>query len=239
MKIEKLLYKCRNSEVNATTGRLSDAYHQGSLAGNTALDAIFGEIDPKNQELTTAIKRQKAESDLEVKDEKRDTDHHALYQLVNGATYNPDPAVQTAASQVFKVLENYGLSVTQENYDTETSLLNSMLEDLTKANLQDSIAAVAGCSELIATLQASQETFSAAKLAFQKELAQEGKLESATTIKRELLPLVNDKLIRFLDGMLVADEATYGQYAATIKQIIAETNEIVKKRGNNKEDNEE
>ncbi|WP_163708945.1 DUF6261 family protein [Mangrovibacterium lignilyticum] len=239
MRVLKLSNKCRNSEANATTGRISKAYHEGTLATNVALAAIFGEIDPKNQELTSAIKRQKAESDLEVKDEQRDADHHALYHLLYGATFNPDAVVKAAALQVFSVLEYYGLSVTDENYDTETSYLNSLLEDLGKADLQVSIAAIVGCSDLIDALQASQDTFDAAKLAFQQEQAQEGQLQSATAIKRALIPLLNNKLVTFLNGMLVADEATYGEYAATVNQIIEATNETVKKRGNTINDNDE
>jgi len=230
MRIEKLLYNCRNSEANATTDRVSDAYHQGTLAGNAALDTIFGEIDPKNQELTTAIKRMKAESDLEVKDEQRDADHHALYHLVYGATFNPDTAVQTAALKVFKVLENYGLSVTQENYDTESSYLESLLSDLSKANLQDSIAAITGCADLITKLQTSQDAFTAARLSFQQEQAQEGELANATSLKKQLVSLLNDKLVAFLNGMVVADSATYSEYATTVNQIISVTNETVRKR---------
>jgi len=172
----------------------------------------------------------KAESDLEVKDEQRDADHHALYHFVNGATFNPDTAVQTAALKVFKVLENYGLSVTEENYDTETSYLDSLLEDLGKPNLQDSIAAMVGCSELIATLQASQDAFSAARLSFQQEQAQEGELANATSLKKQLVSLLNDKLVAFLNGMVVADAATYSEYATAVNQIISVTNETVRKR---------
>jgi len=230
MKVEKLTTNSRNSEVNATTGLISNAFQDSSLTGNAELISIFGEIDPQNQQLTLAIKRMKAESDLEIKDEVRDTDHHALYHLVEGATYNTDPAVNIAAAQVFNVLEHHGLSVTDENYDTETSYLNAVLEDLAKPNLQDAIARVTGCADRIAILQTSQDAFVTARLAFKKERAMEGKNESATKIRKQLVLLINNELVEFLNGMLVRNSATFGDFAATVNQIIAENNSIVKKR---------
>jgi len=234
MKIERLFYNCRNSEVYATTGRISDAYRQSSLTADAGLANILNEIDPKNQKLIDAIKRMIAESELEVKDEDRDSDHHALHYLVYGATFNPDTNVKTAASEVFNVMENYGLSVTGESYDTETTYLESLLEDLAKPNLRDAIAAIPGCAEQIANLQASQNAFSAARLAFQQEQAKNEGQESATSLKKQVLILVNEKLVAFLNGMLVTAPDTFSEFAATVNKIIGATNETVKKRRNAK-----
>lgn len=87
IKLSKLSDKSKNSEVNAVTGRISADYHQ-SLEGDPSLGPVMAEIDPKNLELTTAVKRMKAESDLEEKDALRDTAHHALYFFVSGMTYS-------------------------------------------------------------------------------------------------------------------------------------------------------
>ena len=228
--IARLKHNCRNSEVNATTGRISGAYHQSSLTENTALAAIFDEIDPKNQQLTEAIKRMKAESKLEVTDEVRDTDHHALYHLVEGATYSTLPEVKAAAVKVFQILQNYGLSVTDESYDTETSYLDSLLKDLGAESLQTDIAAIPSCAERIAILQDSQNAFNAARLEFQLEQSREGKQENATMLKKQLLALVNEKMLVSLEGKLMDDPATFSDFADAVNQIITDTNEIVKKR---------
>ena len=228
--ILRLMSKSRNSEINATTGRISEAFHSGGLAEDPALVNIFNEIDPTNQQLTQAIKTMKAESDLELKDEQRDVDHHALYHLVYGATFSLDNAVQAAAQKVFNILKHYGLSVTDENYDTETSYLDSLLTDLGKADLAEAVSSLESCAGRMAILQESQNIFKASRLVFQQEQAKEGTLKNATKIKMEVAGLVNDKLVTFLRGALISSPAVYSEFAATVNQIIRENNEVVKKR---------
>ena len=83
------------------------------------------------------------------------------------------------------------------------------------------IAAITGCADLITKLQTSQDAFTAARLSFQQEQAQEGELANATSLKKQLVSLLNDKLVAFLNGMVVADSATYSEYATTVNQIIS------------------
>jgi len=230
MKIPKLLTTSRNSEVNAVAGRISSAYHTSSLEGDAILNPIFAEIDPLNQELTAAVKRMKAESELEAKDELRDQAHHALYHFVFGSTFSLTATIKSAAEQLFTVLEHYGMGITNDNYDMETSELDSLLLDLASPKLAPSIAALEGCSALIASLQIAQDDFKAARLTYQEERAQEGQQLNATKLKRDLASLLNDKLIAVLNGLLISAAATYSDFAATVSEIIETNNETVKKR---------
>ena len=232
MKVLKLLSKSRNSEVNAATGRICDAYHGSSVEGDATLAPIFDEIDPKNLELTEAVKRMKAESDLEAKDEVRDNNHHAFYFFVYGATFSKDITVKSAAISLFTIPEYYGLGITEENYDTESSLMDSLLADLAKPEYETSISALPSCADLIADLQTSQDAFKAARLVFQQEQAQEGQLVNATAVKRQVVNIVNTSLITVLNGLLISSPATYAKFGATVAQIINENNEVVKKRKN-------
>ncbi len=55
-------------------------------------------------------------------------------------------------------------------------------------------------------------------------------MENATTIKKEVVNIINNNLVVYLRAMEQVDEPTYGNFARTIAQIIANNNEVVKKR---------
>lgn len=228
--IDNLKSTSRVTEVDAVSMRMLGAYQTTSLSSDPHLSTMFTELESLSAALTAAINRSKAESDLEEKDEARDTQIRALYYLVMGFLHHPDAAIQQAAQTVNKVFEKYGVSITGESYATESSLIASLLDELSKQKIQNAIALLPGCADVITALQAAQQAFEAARITYEQEKAQESTQASATKQKPELVALINDKIVVYLRAMEVVDEETYGAFARTIATIIAENNEVVKKR---------
>lgn len=228
--IDNLKSTSRVTEVDAVSMRMLGAYQTTSLSSDPHLSTMFTELESLSAALTAAINRSKAESDLEEKDEARDTQIRALYYLVMGFLHHPDAAIQQAAQTINKVFEKYGVSITGESYATESSLIASLLDELSKQKIQDAIALLPGCADVITALQAAQQAFEAARITYEQEKAQESTQASATKQKPELVALINDKIVVYLRAMEVVDEETYGAFARTIATIIAENNEVVKKR---------
>jgi hypothetical protein len=228
--IEKLIAKSRTTEVDAASIRIIGAYKKHDLSSDAHLTGIFTALETESARLTAAVKRAKTESVLEEKDEVRDNKMRAIHYLLMGLLHHPDATIKTSAEKVEDVFDNYGLSILSESYASESSLIVSLLGDLAKQNLQASIAALSGCAELIAELQTAQTDFEQTRIAFDEEKAKEGTLENATAIKKEVLLIINDKLVVYLRAMIQVDEATYGDFARTVAQIIADNNEMVKKR---------
>lgn len=228
--IENLMSKSRTTEVDAAVSRTIGAYQKTSLSSDTHLAGIFTRLQESSSLLSGAINRMKAESDLEIADEKRDQDARALFYLVRGYTYHPNETIKAAAGQVYQVLQHYGIAITGESYSTESSLIGSMLGDLSQTKLKDAIDTLSGCGELIAALQTSNAKFEAARIAFEEEKAQEGTQESASALKNMVVALVNKQLVVYLLAMMQVNEATYGSFGRTIAEIIADNNEVVKKR---------
>ena len=237
--INNLMSKSRVTEVDAVSMRMIGAYKNTTLSSDAHLPKIYNELEPKSAMLTVAINRWKVESVLEIKDEVRDDKGRALFFMVMGYVHHPDPAVKAAAQKVEKVLENYGLSILGESYAVESSLVNSLLADLAKPKLQDAIAALSGLAEVVAELQVAQTDFEETRIAYEEEKAKEGTLENATTIKKEVVAIINDKLVVYLRAMILVDEATFGDFARTIAEIIDDNNEVVKKRRKKPEAGEE
>ena len=228
--IEKLLSVSRVTEVDAASMRLLGAYKNTSLRSDVHLSAMFTDLEPESVRLTAAINRSKAESELEAKDEVRDQQVRALFYLVKGFLYHPQAEVKSAAETVEKVLENYGLDITGESYSTESSLIASLLDDLSKQKVLDAIAVLPGCAEVKTALQTAQADFETTRIAYEEEKAHESTEQNATAIKKSVVGIINERIVIYMRAMEVVDEANYGVFARTIVSIIAENNEVVKKR---------
>ncbi|GET24946.1 DUF6261 family protein [Prolixibacter sp. NT017] len=228
--LKKISSNSRSTEVGAVTSRIIKVYNNANLTTDSHLDGIITGLSTENNLLTKAVDRSKAESQLEEKDEVRDDKIHSLFQFVQGQTVHPDPAIRAAAETLMVVFNKYGLTIVNDSYDIETTLVKSLLDDLGEEGLQAAITAVAGTAELIAQLQAAQEDFEDFRAVYQTEKGKEKKLESATTIKKRMVRTINNQLVVHLRAMGNVDEALYGDFVRAVSTVIAENNEEVKKR---------
>lgn len=228
--IENLIGKSRNAEVSNVTNLTIEAYNQSGLSSDAHLSKIFAELIPLFGQLSQAIKRMKAESELEEKDELRDNAVRGVFFAVQAASYQPNAAIQSAAQSVSKVLDKYGLSMISESYAVESGLVDSLLSELAKPAIQTAVAAIPGCADLVAQLQAAQADFEASSLTYEQEKGKEGQLDNATTLKNAVVKQLNARLVVYLNAMQTVDVETYGNLANTIAQIISDNNITVRKR---------
>jgi len=228
--MDKLLSHSRTTEVANASARMDLAYRQTGLLTDTPLVAIYGDLGLKTEWLTAALRRAKSESELETKDEVRDNNLRSLFYLVTGYTHHPDPLIKAAAGTITKIFDNYGLKITEESYASESALITSLLMDLGNPANQQAIAALSGCAALIQALQASQADFELTRVAWEKDKAKEGAFENATKLKKEVITIINERLVVYLRAMQEVNREMYGEFADTIAVIIAENNEMVKRR---------
>jgi hypothetical protein len=176
----------------------------------------------------------KIDSKQKEQDKLRDQAIRALFHLVSGLLYHPVTEIKAAAEKVHHVLAHYGLSINDESYAVESSLVRSMLADLNEAGLQDAIASLSGCAELMNRVQLAEDNFQATRIAYEKERGRETTLENATSIKMKVVTELNKKLVVHLRAMEQAYVETYGPFARTVAEIIANNNEVVKRRSKKK-----
>lgn len=228
--IEKLLIKSRNAEVSDVANLIIETFKKSSLNSDAFLAKVFADLIPASDQLSLAIKRMKAESELEAKDETRDNAARGVFFTVQAALYQSDETIRSAAQTVEDVLEKYGLQIIQENYTTESGLLISLLAELSKPKLQTAVTAIPGCTQLVAQLQAAQDDFEASNLALKEERGQEDQQQNATELKKTVVDVINKQLIIYLSSMQLVDVETYGSVATTVNQIISENNATVRQR---------
>lgn len=92
---------------------------------------------------------------------------------------------------------------------------------------------------MVTELRSAQTAFEAAKVVYEEEKAKEGTGSNASGVKKEVLAIINDKLVVYLRAMVQVDEAKYGDFTRTVAGIIDDNNVIVKKRRKSSEPGEE
>ena len=226
----KLKSAARTSEVNSVTSGMISEYSKKDWSSDAYLTNLFTELQMLDANLTVAVNRIKAESDLEDKDATRDELIRSINYVILGFLHSPDPTFKSAAEKVYSVFEHYGFNITTENYESESTLVKSLLLDLSKEELQSSIAVLPSLGTSISRLRSAQTEFEVAQLVFQNEKAAQGNLESASEIKKKIIPLINEKLFFYLRAMNLADPAKYCEFTSNITQIIVDVNQKVKVR---------
>ncbi|MBU1117161.1 MAG: hypothetical protein KKE09_18720 [Bacteroidetes bacterium] len=229
-KLNKLIGIGKTTEVNSVTTGIIAEYSKNDWSSDAHLTSIFEELQPLNGQLTSAINRIKAESNLEEKDELRDSKVRAVNYLTMGFVHHPDSTISNAAKIISAVFEHYGMDIVNESYAIESSLIDSLLVEFAKEDLQASIVLLPGLSQVIDELSAAEAAFEEAQLTFQTEKADDGNKKSATEIKKEVLVIINEKLVVYLRAMVMVDEAKYGTFVGVVAQIIDDMNVIIKKR---------
>ncbi|MCH5291827.1 MAG: hypothetical protein J1D88_08770 [Treponema sp.] len=220
----------RTTELDALSDAMEREYKAACAGGETAvakdavLKGLFEQLTDLSARNTTAIKQDAVVSTLDEADSARDSVTRDLFTLTNGYTASPFAEVKSAANDVCATLDKYGRGMTSKGYAEQTALTESLLEDLGKAT--EKIAALSGVAELVASLREAQDGFAAAHDAYIK--AKAGKGESATSLKKPIMSLINDSIVPYLN--IVAAMEGYADFIAGVAGNIKRTNDTATRR---------
>ncbi|MCG8582445.1 MAG: DUF6261 family protein [Bacteroidales bacterium] len=228
--LNKIISTSRTTEIDASSIRLIGVYNKRTGYKDVNLDSIFVDLKQESANLTTAINRDKVLSELNQKDAVRDACIQDIYYILLGALRHPEPTVMEAAEIVHKVFAKYGVSMAGKSYASQTSLVLSMLEDLTASELQSSVALISGLKQVVNALQTAQDNFEQARIKHdEQKIALESK-SNASTIKKTVVDIINNQLVVYLRAMVLVKEKEYSDFTRLIATIIDDNNEAVKRR---------
>lgn len=197
-----------------------------AIGKDAALVTIMSEVERLSADITTAIKRDKVSTSLEDADSKRDGIISSLFTLLAGYGAIPIAEKKAAADKLLAVTSKYK-GIANEAYARESSLIESMLEDLSADDIADSIKTLDGVRELIASLRAAQDEFNTANDSATSALASKG--ESATAVKKTLVSAINEKLSPYITAM-GAVNSDYADFGAKADMEISKANASVAKK---------
>ena len=230
--VAKVNGKTRTTELDALSDAMEREYRLAGGDGATAVakDAVlktqFGQLADLSARNTTAIRQDAVVSTLDEADSARDAATRDLFTLAGGYTASPFAEVRAAANEVCAVLDKYGRGMTSKNYADQTALTESLLEDLGAEKVAAQVKALSGVAELVAQLREAQDGFAAAHDGYVR--AKAGKGESASSLKKPIVSLINDNIVPYLN--IVAAMDGYAEFVAAVAGNIKSTNDTVARR---------
>lgn len=225
--MNKVISKVRVTEVDGLSDALVRLYKADEgVSSDAFLKSVMDEIEKLSVSITTAIKKDKVLSNLEEADGVRDEAVKNLSTLLDGYSVFPVAAKKEAAQKLKAVFDKYGKSITTANYVSESSLIESLLEDFSK---EEAVSSLDGIKEILGQIRSAQDSF--VKASDEYNAASTVKTESASSLKKPLLSAINDKLIPYITAMKMANSAVYADFATKAEGEIKRVNEIVLRRG--------
>lgn len=231
-KTERVLNNTRVSEVNWVTQQIVDEYQKGDYSSDAYLSPAMEKVIGQNGRLRVAIMRDALESELAELDDVADNEVTLLHGLTKGYTCHPDENKARAAYQLFKMVDKYGLEVKEKGYNEEYPLLRSMIAESKTDVYKACFEALPACQERFNLLEAAVNNFSSKQNAFNLEKDERKEKESASVIKKQLLDLLNNEVMPYLDVMQKVKTDLYGGLTQFAANRISESNAAVRNRGN-------
>ncbi|MFK8270636.1 DUF6261 family protein [Capnocytophaga stomatis] len=233
--MKNLHFNSRITEVGDVANRLAVLYKgTATLQDDAFLKNLLSEIQTQGDAITEAIKKDKAVSKLEDADAERDQAIRVLDKMLKAYEVFPVENTKAHGQKIATIFKKYGVKITEENYSSESNLIDSLLKDLSASEVQASVTALSGVSEAIAQIRTTQEEFARLRLQYEEAFTENLSKVSASSLRKPLLGLINKKLIPYLVAMTLVDGAKYTTFADKVAKIIDDMNEVVKARAKKK-----
>ncbi|MDO5104488.1 DUF6261 family protein [Capnocytophaga sp.] len=229
--MKKLDARTRTTEIDDVSDRLLVLFKKETdLQEEEFLKPTFAEIETLSAQITEAIKRDVALSKLEDADLRRDNLIRSLNTALLGYRALPVTSLKENAEKLYAVFSKYGVKITREAYAVESSLIESLLKDLSAPEMQQAIATLTGIEEIVSGLRNEQTAFTQLRADYEKALSEQKNSPSASAVKKLLLEVINGKLVPYLIAMKIAKADQYTSLANAISQAIDDTNSAIKRR---------
>ncbi|MDE5897775.1 MAG: hypothetical protein K2H09_00690 [Treponemataceae bacterium] len=198
----------------------------GAAAKDANLSLIMAEVESLSARITAAIKSDRVSFSLDEADGARDEVIRNLADALNGYAALPIAAKKAAAGRLLAVFNKYGKQIAYKSFAEESSLIESLIEDFSAEGCAADIAGLEGIGELVSALRAAQDRFNKAGDDCTSAAVSRG--ESATSVKKSLVSVLNDRLVPYLSAVAALDG--YRDFAARCEAEIAKANAAVSAR---------
>lgn len=228
--MKKLRSQVRNAEVDGLSDTLIRVFRADEGAQTDAfLVSVMAELETLSAGITSAILQDRTLSRLDEADSARDEAFHTLGTVLAAYAVIPIPGKRELAAPLKAVHDKYAKAgITGANYASQSSLTESLLEDLADPALAAGIAGLEGVAESVALIREAQDEFNRANDEYVR--ANATKAQAASSYNKPIVSLVNDRLVPYLSAMRIAGNAVCEGFAAAVEAEIERTNASVSAR---------
>jgi hypothetical protein len=214
--IKKITPSSRNGDISALLSLILKAFAKNDWSSDVYLTPMLETTSATNTAIIEALKRLTVYSQMAEKDDMRDMAVRALFKLVEGYVHIPIAGIKEAALVVDEVLEQYGMSIQNEDYASESADIESLLNDLSKPDVVAVIRKLRGVPETVSALDAVQKDFENVALQQAEGESVKKDLASASKLKKEAVAEINTNMVGYMNTMAKVNPATYEATAKTI-----------------------
>ncbi|MDE5776201.1 MAG: hypothetical protein K2H67_04905 [Treponemataceae bacterium] len=228
--MNKLRTAIRNAEVDGLSDTLIRLFKADLKAqGDAFLKATMERMETLSAQITTAILQNKTLSTLEAADSVRDEAVRTLGTLLAAYAVFPIAGKKELAAPLKAIYDKYAKAgITSTNYTSESSLIESLLGDLAEESLADNIKGLEGIGEAVASIRSAQDEFTKANDEYVKANTNKG--ASASSFNKPIVSLINEKLVPYLDAMVIAGNENCLEFAKGVDAEINRANDTIAKR---------
>ncbi|WP_282036740.1 DUF6261 family protein [Saccharicrinis aurantiacus] len=228
--IKKVMTTVRNADIHALSTKIVAAVSSDILESDAHLGTITTEMDTKNSLLLTAINKDKMHSSLEELDDERDQAFKSILQLTEGYKHYPDATIAAAALEIGALNNKYKNDILGSSYNSQNTYSESYSEDMTKPKYANAMAQLPGVLPLFESFNTKQQAFASSQNTLQMARVNEDEMPAATEIKKELIKIINGKLVVYLQFLQKMATPEYAEVCTAIELLIDAENTKIKQR---------
>jgi len=229
IRINKLKSNVRIHDAAMLGSRIYNELNQSGIE-DAHIDTIKAETNTFTSSLKAVVDENKNKSLLDASDDRRDNTYRALLYLNKGYLLHPNETIREAALAVDQVLATRGFDLTNLNYTAQSEATNALIRDFKSETLSPKVALLPSMSELVVQLEADELSFQNTQKEWLDAKADDQMTLSASAHKRELLKVINDKMVTYLRAMQQMNPEPYQALISKIVLLIDEANELIRSR---------
>lgn len=233
--MKKVLTRAKVTEIDDLSDMILARYAEANqLQGDQYLQGIMNQIRTESDQLTEVIHREHSLSQLEDADAERDQMVTSLNNALCGYSTMPVENLASNGKKLKSIFDNFGVKIIREGYSNESSLIESMLTDFGKDDARQAANNLPGVNEILSCLRQAEDKFKKAREEYDRTKSKDDNLPCATDLKKSLLKLINENLLKYLEGMNLSNPAQYGEFVNRVNVAIDRINDSVNARKSDK-----
>ncbi len=229
-KIAKPLERATVAETCNLTLNMGEAVKESSVEDDY-LNQKADELSSRGKEMETSIAKDQGKAktaELVDADSERDALIASLKLFLRAYMKWNRENFSKNASILYKIIKQHGLGMADENYEEESTLLDSLLAELAKPKNVQFLEEL-NLSELIADLNAAEDYFTNLYLEAIKIEATKEAYIAASVLKKELYVL-QKQMVDYLNAMQRANPEKYVPVSKKIAELIKIMNQKIRNR---------
>ncbi len=228
-KINSVSAAIRVSEVASLASALQRAYETREIE-KPIVNTLMKEVIALREKLLSSSSTAKKSVSLAGVDKKRDKEVSDLNKVLKGCEAMKSEVVSSSAKAVReKIAKYYKGKITSRGFEEGSGMVMSLLNDLDSAEMKAYIEKIPGVAECVEAIREAQAEY--IKTRDSQSEGQSEKTLSASSVKKELLFVLNDRLVPILNAAIIEEDADVMEFASAVGKEIVRVNNTVSARG--------